>query len=253
MSHGSLQHRQRSVTHWWWCFRSAAARAHILDVRVPEAVVRKAEEQFGVVSMEQALSEGLDKVQIHRLIRAGRLERVGTSCLRFPGQPETWRQLLTVGRVRPGRGQSGRPPERGLPPRPRRLRGGTGELPGPRRNRNLQTVGAVHSSARIRPIDRVEIDGFACTSAPRTIVDLAARGDRARARERRRQRAAAWLDLGDLPAGAAGAAASPRPARRRPPRSGARWLRRPLPARALVPRSRATGGAREAGVPAHPS
>ena len=44
----------------------------------------------------------------------------------------------------------------------------------PRRNRNLQTVGAVHSSDSIRIIDRVVIDGFACTSAPRTIVDLAA-------------------------------------------------------------------------------
>jgi very-short-patch-repair endonuclease len=44
----------------------------------------------------------------------------------------------------------------------------------PRRHRNLKTVGSVHSSARIRLIDRVVIDEFTCTSAPRTIVDLAA-------------------------------------------------------------------------------
>ena len=140
---------------------------------MPEAIVGRALEQYGVVSLEQLHNEGLSDGQVHRLVRARRLERVGTSCLRFPGHPETWRQLLTVGMLDLGDdalvGRRSAACLLGLD--------GFGEGPVsflvPRRNRNLQTVGAVHSSARIRPIDRVEIDGFACTSAPRTIVDLA--------------------------------------------------------------------------------
>jgi very-short-patch-repair endonuclease len=143
-------------------------------VRLPTSLIDLATNQYGVVSRHQLTAAGIDRQRLYRLVHAGRLEPKGTSCFGFAGQPETWRQLLTVGTLDLGDRSlvAGRSAAA--------LLGLDGFPEGPlafltaRDRRNRTTVGTVHSNGRIELIDRAVVEGFACTSAARTIVDLAA-------------------------------------------------------------------------------
>lgn len=132
-----------------------------------------AAKQDGVVTRGQAVACGLSPWAVRRRVASGALEAIGATCLRPAGQPGTVRQLLTVGLLDLGEQAlvAGRAAAH--------LLGLDGFVPAdpptflvPRSLRERTTIGPVRSSHTLPLIDRVVVEGFACTSASRTIVDL---------------------------------------------------------------------------------
>jgi very-short-patch-repair endonuclease len=142
-------------------------------VEIPFELAALAASQHGVVSMSQALAAGLTRAGVRRRVRSGQLEAVGEHSLRFAGQPETWKQKLQVGLL--DLGSSACVARRSAAC----LLGLDGFEEGPvqflvpRAHRDRRTFGEVHSASVLPLIDRVSVDGFATTSAARTIVDIA--------------------------------------------------------------------------------
>ena len=142
-------------------------------MRIPVEILTLARSQLGVVRADQAMELGLTEAAIRRRVAAGQLERIGTHCLRLPGYPETWRQLLQVGLL--DLGDDALVARRsaacllGLDG----FREGPLQFLVPRSARDRRTIGEVRSAGHVALIDQVEADGFRATSAARTIVDLA--------------------------------------------------------------------------------
>jgi very-short-patch-repair endonuclease len=137
-------------------------------------VAALATSQHGVVHRDQVLALGYPKHQLARWVRAGRLIRLGADTFVFTGAPSTWEQSLAAGLLELGDGAlvAGRSAAAllafdGFPP-------GPVEFLVPRPRRGLAPDRQVHTSKAIGPADRTTRMGFACTSASRTIIDLAA-------------------------------------------------------------------------------
>ncbi len=133
-----------------------------------------AAKQHSVISTGQIRQIGCTPSALRHRVETGAWERIGRRCLRLAGAPETWRQLLTVGlldlgdeAVLAGRSAAALLGLDGFAE-------GAVELLVPRSVRNRTTVGSVRSAGVLHPIDRVTRDGFGCTSAALTIVQLAA-------------------------------------------------------------------------------
>ena len=140
---------------------------------MPEDLYRIARCQLGVVTRRQALGTGLSTNDLDRRIAAGLLTRASTHCLVVPGHPETWRQQLWIGVLDLGDGfVAGRAAAA--------LHGLDGFAEGPleylvvRAKRGRTTNGTVRSVASLAAIDRADVDGLACCSATRTLIDGAA-------------------------------------------------------------------------------
>ena len=129
--------------------------------------------QHGCATIEQALAAGLTRDHVYRRIRSGRMERLGHHVLRLAGAPATWEQELMAGLLDLGddavvshwaaaalHGFDGFDP-------------GAVEFLQPRRRRGSGEGWKVHTTVRLERIDRVEVSGFRCTSASRTVIDLA--------------------------------------------------------------------------------
>lgn len=138
------------------------------------AVAELAATQHGVVGLDQVVALGYPRDQAARWVRAGRLQRFGSRTFVVAGSAPTWEQGLTAGLLDLGPGALvggraaaalhcfdgyGRGPLEFLVVRHRA-----------RRRREL----VVRSTRMLRPIDRTRVGSFACTSAVRTILDLAA-------------------------------------------------------------------------------
>jgi hypothetical protein len=142
---------------------------------VDAALVARAAEQHQVFSRAQAREAGLSASSLSRRVAAGRLIACGTSALHLPGVTLSYRGRLMVGLLDLGPKAlvSGR-----AAAHLHSLDGfdaGPLEFLVPRRLRNRTTVGNVTSTgSRIVPLDRVVIDGLACTSPTRTVVELLA-------------------------------------------------------------------------------
>jgi len=132
-----------------------------------------ARQQLGCVTGEQSRASGLTADQIEHRVRTGRLERIGVHVLRIAGSPASWEQQLVAGLLDlgPGAVVSRRAAAalhgfEGFPP-------GAVEFTVPRQRRNAGVGWQVHSTLRLDPVDRAIVGRFACTSASRTIIDLA--------------------------------------------------------------------------------
>jgi very-short-patch-repair endonuclease len=129
--------------------------------------------QHGCATIEQALAAGLTRDQVYRRVRSGRFERLGHHVLRLAGAPVTWEQQLMAGLLDLG-GDSVVSHRAAAA-----VHGFDGFDPGPiefllgRQRRGTGAGWQVHTTIRLERIDRVETNGFRCTSASRTIVDLA--------------------------------------------------------------------------------
>ncbi len=129
----------------------------------------------GVVSRGQARHAGASAVQIHRWVASARLERVGERSLSFPGQPADWLRSLQI--ALNDLGGSAAISHRSAA----RLHGIAGfegddvDITMPREQRNRVFRGGVlHSCAPpLKGLDLALARGFRCTSATRTIIDLA--------------------------------------------------------------------------------
>ncbi|WP_162941453.1 hypothetical protein [Desertimonas flava] len=148
-----------------------------VDLRLAE----HATEQHQVFSRRQARRAGLTPAALWGRLRSGSLVACGPQALHFAGVTLDYRGRLMAGLLDLGAGAlvSG--------PAAAHLLGldGFGEGPlefvVPRVARNRHTIGAVHSISGPDTLDRVNLDGLACTSATLTVVELLARGTKEQA------------------------------------------------------------------------
>jgi very-short-patch-repair endonuclease len=138
-------------------------------------IAERSRKQLGLLHTDQALQLGTTPHQLRGLIEAGFLERVEPGVLRVAGAPVTWEQRLLAGLL-------------GLGPdavvshaAAAALWGLDGVQPGaveftvPRTNRNRLSLGLVHSSLTLDPVDLTTRGRFPLTTAARTLIDLAQR------------------------------------------------------------------------------
>jgi very-short-patch-repair endonuclease len=139
------------------------------------ATLAVAARQHGCATVEQAVAAGLTLRQIQHRVTTGRFRRVGHHVIVASGAPETWEQALTAGLLDLG-------PDTLVSRRAAAaLHGFDGfaahpvELTVPRhaRGRERGTPWRVYTAHDLQLVDRATVGGFACTSASRTILDLA--------------------------------------------------------------------------------
>lgn len=142
---------------------------------VDAALVELAGTQHQVFSRLQASAAGLSASAVSRRVAAGRLVACGTAALHLAGVTLTYRGRLMAGLLDLGPDAlvSGRAAAH--------LHGldGFGEGPleflVPRDQRNRRTTGKVASTqAALSRLDRSLVDGLACTSPTRTVIELLA-------------------------------------------------------------------------------
>ena len=132
-----------------------------------------AEAHDGVISASDAYELGVSRKHIYRWLVQADILRIGRHSLIFPGHPVTWRQNLRAA-LNDG-GQGALVSHRSAAA----LHGFEGfaredvEILVARTHRDRSTVGIVHSARRVDLIDRTIVENLPCTSAARTIVDIA--------------------------------------------------------------------------------
>jgi very-short-patch-repair endonuclease len=139
------------------------------DAMVHELAAR----QFGCLADRQALTADLTRAQIRYRLATGRYERLGVAVLRVAGSPPTWEQSLMAGLLDLG-------PLALVSHRSAAalmsfdsFRPGPVEFTMPRSGRGLSAHWVVHTTRHLPKVDRDQIGPFLCTSASRTIIDLA--------------------------------------------------------------------------------
>jgi hypothetical protein len=133
----------------------------------------------GVISRADARGVGATPDQLHRWIKSGRLKAVGHRALVFPGSVETFRRKLRAALINAGpdavashRAAAHLLRFDGFPEC-------DAEVTVPRKQRRRTgKPGVLYSSSKLVRADRTTVDGFACTTAARTIIDLAASCER---------------------------------------------------------------------------
>jgi hypothetical protein len=129
--------------------------------------------QHGIVSAADLAAVGLPVRKVRNYVRTRRLERVAPDVWRIVGAPASWEQRLRVGLSALGPlalvSHEAAAQLHGFDRTPRdRV-----EFLVPRQHRRSRLAETVHTSARLRQLDRVIVRGFATTSATRTVLDLA--------------------------------------------------------------------------------
>jgi very-short-patch-repair endonuclease len=139
-----------------------------------QRLLQVAARQHACATVAQAMACGLTPGQIKHRFRTGRWERVGSRSFRVTGAPTTWEQQLMLGLLDLGddavvsmHAAAALHGFEGFPPHPV-------EFTVPRRHGGVKTGWKVHTTLRWDRIDRARAGGFPCTSAARTIIDLAA-------------------------------------------------------------------------------
>jgi very-short-patch-repair endonuclease len=135
-------------------------------------VVAHTATHHGVIAWRAAVDLGAPKATIAGWIEIGRLCRPAPGVLVLAGSPPTWRQRAAIAAVSGGAWTSHRTAATlreldGFPPRQIEVV----TLHGRRRKR---TDWIVHESRTLRGVDLDEVDGIACTSTCRTLLDLPA-------------------------------------------------------------------------------
>lgn len=131
--------------------------------------------QHAVISRAQCHELGLTDRQVDHLVGSGRIERAAPGVFTVRGLPPTWRQRLTVATLSiPGAMASHRAAARlryweGFERAPVELLVERGHV---RRRRPRHTV--LHETLDLKAPDIDEVDGIACTSDVRTLIDLPA-------------------------------------------------------------------------------
>ena len=142
-------------------------------MRCDQLLDQLAAAQLGCATIAQARSCGLSADQVYRRFATGRWERLGVRTYRLAGAPPAWEQSLLAGLLDLGAGAvvSHRSAAvlhgfDGFPSGPL-------EFTVPREPRSLASPWCVHTTITLGLIDRARVGRYACTSAARTIVDLA--------------------------------------------------------------------------------
>ena len=136
-------------------------------------VAALASRQHGVVTRAEAVRLGASPMQIHRWLQREQIERLGRRSLTFPGQPQTWPMLLRAALNDAGEGALVSHRAAACLHQFDGFDEGPVEVITAVCHKNRQMLGVLHTSISIPRIDRAEVHGFPCTSAARTVVDLA--------------------------------------------------------------------------------
>jgi very-short-patch-repair endonuclease len=126
----------------------------------------------GVVPRRVAVDLGVPGSTLGAWVRRGRLARPAPDVLVVAGTPATWAQQVAIATVSGGGMASHRTAAAlwgldGFPPQ-------LVEVLTPHGRRRKRTGWIVHESRTLRPVDLDEVDGIACTSLARTLLDLPA-------------------------------------------------------------------------------
>lgn len=149
-------------------------RSHVeQDIDLDVAIQRCAAAQRGLVTRAQLAELGASPFQVRRRVRIGALIAVCPRVHRVAAAPVTWEQSLLAAmlahedeiwvshRSAGALYRFDRFPRRPL------------EVTVLRGRRGVDVPAVVHTTTLLDPIDRFQLEEFACTSASRTIVDLA--------------------------------------------------------------------------------
>jgi very-short-patch-repair endonuclease len=140
---------------------------------VVATITELAGRQHGAVSVKQLRAAGATARAQRAAVIAGWLERVESRVFVLAGSPDTWHRRLKVGLLAlDGRGWISHEAAACLHGFDRALHGAV-EFTVPRASRSLSCSGTVHTTEVIGRLDVVTVDGLRCSSATRTVIDLA--------------------------------------------------------------------------------
>jgi hypothetical protein len=132
-----------------------------------------ASKQHGVVSLAQLAEDGVTRRWVDNLTRRGMLRRAAAGVYVVTGSEPTWDQRLTTGLLALGEeswvSHEAAASLHGLD----RARTDAVEFTVLRAARGRRVPFAVHTTEALSGLDRVTVNGYRCTSATRTIIDLA--------------------------------------------------------------------------------
>ena len=142
-------------------------------MRPIDLVMMKAAEQDGAVSVEQMRECGLSAKTQRGFVAKGRLRMVEPSVAVVVGSPDTWFQRLRIGLLALG-------PEAWVSHETAaalleldRCRIEPVAFTKPRGVRRTTNIGPVHTTTSVGSLDAITVKGFRCSSATRTVIDLA--------------------------------------------------------------------------------
>ena len=141
------------------------------------AVLRLAERQHGAVGVAQARGSGLGARDQRALIASGKLRLTEPTVLVASGSPDTWFRRLQVGLLALGPGAFVSHEAAAVLLGLDRSQPGRVEFTVNRRSRRRALAGAaLHTTRHVGAHDVITVHGFRCSSATRTILDLACDG-----------------------------------------------------------------------------
>lgn len=149
-----------------------------MDGLVVGRVMQLAAEQHGAVAHRQLRTAGMAPRAQRAAEAAGWLRAVESSVVVVAGSPDTWLRRVHVALLAVGEhgwlSHESAARLHGLD----RSTSKVVELTVQRASRSVRCSATVHTTEHVGPLDVVTVDGLRCTSATRTIIDLAASGAR---------------------------------------------------------------------------
>jgi very-short-patch-repair endonuclease len=137
------------------------------------AITHQASAQHGAISVRQLRAAGLTADERRRAVAAGWLVPAESTVMLLAGSPDTWYRRLWTGLLaldgRAWVSHEAAARLHGLD----RARPDVVEFTVPRSSRKLRCSATVHTTSHVGPLDVVTVDGMRCSSATRTIIDLA--------------------------------------------------------------------------------
>jgi very-short-patch-repair endonuclease len=137
-----------------------------------------AAEHLGCITIDQALACGLTRRQLRHRLDTGRVERLGPRALRIAGSPPSWEQALMAGLLDLGRGAVVSYRAAAVLFGFDGFRAGPVEFTVDRARHGVRSPWIVHTTLTLGRVDRTSVGPFACTTASRTVIDLARSGNR---------------------------------------------------------------------------
>ncbi|HWL41630.1 MAG TPA: type IV toxin-antitoxin system AbiEi family antitoxin domain-containing protein [Ilumatobacter sp.] len=144
---------------------------------VDRALIELAARQHQVFSREQARAAGLSASGVSKRVARGQFVECGPSSLHFPGVTLSYRGCLQAGLLDLGPGALVSAHAAGCVHVLDHFEEGPLEFLTLRDSRHRRTVGSVRSTTDISKLDRAVVDGLACTSVTRTVIELLRMGD----------------------------------------------------------------------------
>lgn len=131
----------------------------------------------GIITRADLSAASITSRQLSRLVAEGILRRVGPRVVAFAGSPSTFEFELTAALANAGDGAVASHRAAARLHRFEGFEDAAAEVTVPARKRQTSAgETSVHSTTFLPLADRTVVDGFACTTAARTIIDLAESG-----------------------------------------------------------------------------